>query len=65
MIASVIRAWVTNNVPEEIQKSADEVLSLYSKEKTSGEIVNYVKGVVERRKNEMESMISVIKSKKN
>lgn len=65
MIASVIRAWVTNNVPEEIQKSADEVLTLYSKEKTSNEIVNYVKGVVERRKNEMESMISVIKSKKN
>lgn len=62
IIASVVRAWITNNVPEEIQESVSETISCYSKEKTHAEIVDYVKNVLERRKKEMESMITTIKS---
>jgi len=62
IIASVVRAWITNNVPEEIQESVNETISCYSKEKTHAEIVDYVKNVLERRKKEMESMITTIKS---
>ena len=62
IIASVVRAWITNNVPEEIAESAKETLEQFSKEKTTEEIVSYVRDVIDRRKKEMESMILTIKS---
>ena len=62
IIASVVRAWITNNVPEEIAESAKETLGQFSKEKTTEEIVSYVRDVIDRRKKEMESMILTIKS---
>ena len=62
IIASVVRSWITNNIPTEIDDSARETLKLYSKETTTNEIVDYVKNVIDNRKKEMESMILTIKS---
>ena len=62
IIASVVRSWITNNIPSEIEEAAQETLKLYSKENTTNEIVDYVKNVIENRKKEMESMILTIKS---
>ena len=62
ILASVIRAWISNNVPEEINAAAQETLSRYSKDKTKEEIISYVKTVIENRKKEMEEMITTIKS---
>lgn len=62
IIASVVRSWVSNNIPEELGNSSKEVLSYYSKDKTKEEILEYIKNVIGRRKEEMESMILTIKS---
>ena len=60
IIASVVRSWITNNIPSEIDKSAKDTLSLFSKETTQEKIVEYVKSVIEKRKDEMEKMIITI-----
>lgn len=65
IIASVVRSWVSNNVPSEIDESAKETLALYSKENTTKEILEYVDGVIERRQIEMESMLNTIKNQIN
>ena len=63
MIASVVRAWITDNIPSEIEESVKESLSLYSYENTKEKFINYVNGVLENRKTEMQSLITTIKSK--
>ena len=64
MIASVIRAWITDSIPNEIENAANEVVSLFSKEKTKKQIVDYVNKVLNNRKIELNSMATAIKSKK-
>jgi hypothetical protein len=65
LIASVVRAWVTDNVPEEVFTAAEKSLSLYSKDATSNAWLTYIDGVLDTRKNEMESLITHIKTNKN
>ena len=65
MIASVIRAWITDNVPNEIESASEEVVAMFSRENTRKEIVDYVKLVFDKRKNELISMINAIKGKNN
>lgn len=62
MIASVIRAWITDNVPNEIFDAAKQSLSLYSKEQTTESWLKYIETVLTTRKEEMESLITHIKS---
>ena len=62
IIASVVKSWVSNNIPSEIEESVNETLSLYSKDKTTNEIVEYVKCVIEKREKELISMASAIKN---
>lgn len=63
MIASVVRAWITDNVPDEINKCVKEVLSLYSYDKTKETLLQFISGVLENRKNEMKTLITTIKNK--
>ena len=65
MIASVVRAWITDTVPTEIGESVKESLSMYSYENTRDSFVTYVNGVLENRKSEMQTLITTIKSKKS
>lgn len=63
MIASVVRAWITDNVPTEIAEAAKETLKDYTYENTQSQIITYVNGVFENRKNEMKSLITYINTK--
>lgn len=63
MIASVVRAWITDNIPSEIGEAVNESLRLYSYEKTKNDFLTYINGVFEIRKKEMQSLITTIKSK--
>lgn len=60
IIASVIRACITDNVPLEIFDSAKDKLNKYSYEKTKSEILGYIENVLKTRKNEMNLLITQI-----
>lgn len=60
MIASVVRAWITDQVPSEISEAVSNQLEMYSYEKTKEQIVNYVNNVLDVRKSEMLSLITHI-----
>jgi glycosyltransferase involved in cell wall biosynthesis len=62
LIASVVRAWITDNVPNEIFDAAKASLSLYSKEETTKTWLDYIENVLISRKGEMESLITHIKT---
>ena len=63
MIASVVRAWITDTVPSQIQEAVNESLSMYSYENTKESFITYVNGVLDNRKSEMQSLITTIKNK--
>ena len=63
VIASVVRAYITDKVPEEIGKEVERVNNLYSFENTKNSLIEYVNGVLQNRKKEMEILITQIKTK--
>ena len=62
-IASVIRSYVTDKVPDAIYEEAKKVPEPYQKERTEKEILDYVKEILQRRKNEMEELIKMVENK--
>lgn len=65
MIASVVRSWVTDKVPSEIFDDGKKALSLYSKDNTKKEIITYIAEILEKRKVEMEELITHVKNEDN
>jgi hypothetical protein len=63
MIASVVRAWITDTIPTQIQEAVNESLSMYSYENTKESFITYINGVLDNRKSEMQSLITTIKNK--
>ena len=64
IIASVVRSYITDNVPTELQKSFDDVKNIFSEEKTSNEILTYVNEVLTNRKTELNDLLTEV-SKEN
>ena len=64
-IASVVRSWITDKVPEVIYKESKKVGNSYSSEKTEKEFLDYVSKVIENRKNDMKELLIQIKNNKN
>lgn len=64
-IASVVRSWITDNVPEEISEEAKKAVSTYSEERTRKEFIDYLTKVFEARKLELESIIRTVESEEN
>lgn len=62
-VASVVRSWITDNVPTILADESKKVLDNYSEEKTKKEILEYVEDVLGRRKKEMEELLIQVKSK--
>lgn len=62
LIASVVRGWMTDNIPSVLKEESEKVNEMYSLEQTQTEIVNYVNKVLANRKEEMDKMIITIKS---
>lgn len=62
ILASVVRAWITDSVPAELKQASEEALELYSKENTEKQLISYIEGVLNNRKEEMKALITHIKS---
>lgn len=62
-IASVVRSWITDKVPSTLFDEAKKVNELYPFETTQKEFSEYLNGIVENRKKEMEQLVSVVESK--
>ena len=62
IIASVVRSWVTDAVPNVLSEEAKKVNEQFSYERTEKEFTEYIQKVLENRKDEMNKMIVTIKS---
>lgn len=62
-LASVVRSWVMDKIPEVLSKEGDKVCSKYTREETKKEFISYVNDVLSRRKMEMEGIIKQIENK--
>ena len=56
IIANVVRAWMTDRVPEALLNTADEYKGLYPKENTITQVTECINGIVERRQKEMQEL---------
>jgi len=63
-MASVVRSWITDKVPQILEDETKRVLDGISYEKTKNEFLSYVNEVFDKRKNEMKELITQIKAKK-
>lgn len=60
-IASVVRSWITDKVPPVLAEEAKKTLEGYDRDKTKKEFIDYVTSVLERRKKEMEELLTQVK----
>lgn len=58
-IASVIRSWITDNVPNVVYREAENVLTNYSEQETKDTFLAYLKGLIANRRNEMETLLKM------
>lgn len=58
MIASVIRAIITEKVPDEIKNDAKAVTERYTKDNTQKSVIEYFNSVIENRKNEIKALLT-------
>lgn len=58
-IASVIRSWITDNVPSVVYREAEAVADAYSEDETKESFINYLKTVIANRRKEMETLLTI------
>ena len=56
-IASVVRGWITDSVPDSIYENIKQIPSLYSESETKEEFLNYLNGIIENRLNDMKEIL--------
>lgn len=64
-IASVVRSWITDNVPSEVAEEAKKVTELYSEEKTTKEFKDYISALLDGRRKELEALIRNVEKEEN
>lgn len=64
-LASIVRGWITDNVPTVLSENAEKVNSNFSFEKTQKELLEYVQNVFEKRKQEMNELKVQVKAQSN
>lgn len=64
-IASVVRSWITDNVPGEVADEAKKVVEMYSEEKTIDEFKKYISALLDGRKKELEALIRNVEKENN
>lgn len=64
-IASVVRSWVTDQIPGILAEKSKEITSKYTKDRTEKEFMDYVNSALGARKKEMEELILHVKSLNN
>lgn len=60
-VASVVRSWITDKIPGVLEKEGKNILEKFSYEKTKKEFLDYVDGILGKRKKEMEELITQVK----
>lgn len=63
IIASVVRAFITDNVPNDIEDAVKPIIEKYTYDNTKEMLLTYMEGVLSNRKNEMKSLITQIKER--
>lgn len=63
IIANIIQSYLHNNIPAELYKSCNDTASMYTKDKFVDSIKEVYGGIMESRKNEMETALKVIEKK--
>lgn len=58
-LASVIRSWITDTVPQVIFDEAKAVTEKYQEEETKKEFLSYLKTITANRKNEIETLLKI------
>jgi len=64
-IASVVRSWITDNVPQEISDEAKKVTDRYSEERTIKEFKDALNAYINGRKMELEALIRNVEKEDN
>lgn len=64
-LASVVRSWITDKVPSVLAEEGKKVCEQFSYDKTKTELLSYVQGVLDKRKDEMEKLLVHIKDSQN
>ena len=64
-IASVVRSWITDNVPPEVAEEAKKVTERYSEERTIKEFTDALNAYLEGRKKELEALIRNVEKEDN
>ena len=62
-IASVVRSWITDKVPTVLAEEAKKVYEEFTEDNTKADILAYVTDILDKRKKEMEELITQIKAK--
>lgn len=64
-IASVIRSWTTNSVPQDIFDESKKVYEKYVESTTNTEFIEYLKKTIDGRKMELENLITTYEKENN
>ena len=64
-IASVVRSWITDNVPQEVAEEAKKVTEKYSEERTIKEFREALGAYLDGRRKELEALIRKVESEDN
>ena len=64
-LASVVRSWITDKVPNVLAEEGKKVCEQFSYDKTKTELLSYVQEVLDKRKDEMEKLFVHIKDSQN
>lgn len=59
-IANVVRAWITDKVPAEIIKAEKETSEKYSFDTSKKEFIDYLSGIINERKDEMNKLVEIV-----
>lgn len=66
MLASLVRTWTLDKIPEELYQKAHKLDNLYTRETQEKEIEHvYVKQIIDKRKKDFEEVLAQVKNKKN
>ena len=64
-IATVVRSWITDNVPSEVEEEAKKVTDMFSEKKTTDTFNDYLDKIIKTRRIELEALISKTEKEEN
>lgn len=64
-IATVVRSWITDNVPSEVEEEAKKVTDMFSEKKTTDAFNDYLDKIIKTRRIELEALISKTEKEEN